>query len=149
MNNFFNKIKKDIKKSTKNLQSPSIKNKRSGGGRSLGGSKPGTVFSISLSNPGPLGVEVERTSNGRGYAIISRVVPQSQAEIAGLQRGDIVCFPDSNGEEEIMFEQFLTMARSSTRPLAFDVRRVEKGGGAAKTAGGAGRPAPGRTSEAR
>jgi len=98
--------------------------RKRGGGQSLGGSKPGEVIHIVLSNPGPLGVEVEKTSNGMGSAIIALAVPGTQAESAGLLRGDIVCHANSNGEEEIMYKQFLAMAKSKNRPLVFDVRRI-------------------------
>lgn len=53
------------------------------------------------------------------------MTPESQAEKANLQRGDVVCFTDSNGQEEILYSQFLSMCKSSQRPLVFDVRRVE------------------------
>ena len=53
------------------------------------------------------------------------VVEGSQAEEAGLQRGDILCFQGSEGKSEIFYDDFLQMARSSQRPLVFDVRRIE------------------------
>jgi hypothetical protein len=53
------------------------------------------------------------------------VVTGSQAEAAGIQRGDILCYADTSGEEEIMYNDFLTLASSDQRPLVFDVRRVE------------------------
>jgi hypothetical protein len=53
------------------------------------------------------------------------VVKGSQAEKAGIQRGDILCYAGTNGEEEIMYEQFLSLAAAPDRPLVFDVRRVE------------------------
>jgi hypothetical protein len=53
------------------------------------------------------------------------VVKGGQAEAAGIQRGDILCYAGSNGEEEIMYDQFLALAASDQRPLVFDVRRVE------------------------
>ena len=48
---------------------------------------------------------------------MSRVVEGSQAEAAGLKRGDIVCFAGSNGQEEIMYDMFLQLAKSNQRPL--------------------------------
>jgi hypothetical protein len=45
------------------------------------------------------------------------VVPGSQAEAAGLKRGDILCFAGSNGQEEMMYDMFLDMARSGQRPF--------------------------------
>lgn len=53
------------------------------------------------------------------------VIEGSQAAAAGLQRGDIVCFAGTNGEEEIMYKLFLDMAASPQRPLVFDIRRIE------------------------
>ena len=88
-----------------------------GQGQSLGGSKPGDVIPITLANPGPLGVRVERKSNTNASAIVNEVVPGGQAETAGLKRGDILCFAGSNGQEEIMYDMFLQLAKSNQRPI--------------------------------
>jgi predicted metalloprotease with PDZ domain len=88
-----------------------------GQGKSLGGSKPGEVIAVTFSDPGPLGLRVEKKSNTSASAIINQVVPGSQAEAAGLQRGDILCFSGSNGQEEIMYDMFLQLAQSGQRPL--------------------------------
>lgn len=96
-----------------------------GGGQSLGGTKPGRVISVSLDKPGSLGLEVEKRRDSQATIIISAVVPNSQADKAGLKRGDIVCHPQSNGDKEIRYDQFLAMAKSGRRPLRFDVRRIE------------------------
>lgn len=88
-----------------------------GGGQSLGGSKPGVVIPVALSKEGPLGVRVEKRPNSDGSAIVNEVVPGSQAEEAGLKRGDILCFAGSNGQEEIMYDMFLELAKSETRPI--------------------------------
>jgi PUB domain len=53
------------------------------------------------------------------------VVPGSQADGAGLQRGDIICFAGSNGQEEMMYNMFIEIAGSNHRPLEFDIRRIE------------------------
>ncbi|KAL3794336.1 hypothetical protein ACHAW5_009896 [Stephanodiscus triporus] len=107
-----------------------------GGGQSLGGSKPGVVLPISLDRPGPLGLEVEKSKSVQAFAIVAAIVPKSQAERAGLRRGDIVCHPGSNGEQEIRYDQFVSMAKSASRPLRFDVRRIES----SVLSGGDGRP---------
>ncbi|KAL7541483.1 hypothetical protein ACHAXR_010962 [Thalassiosira sp. AJA248-18] len=96
-----------------------------GGGQSLGGMKPGKVFSVSLDKPGPFGIEVEKRKTSQATAIVSAIVPNGQADMAGLKRGDIVCHPRTNGEEEYRYDQFLAMAKSGRRPLRFDVRRIE------------------------
>jgi len=96
-----------------------------GGGQSLGGSKPGIILSICLDKPGTLGIEVEKRRNSESTAIISKVLPNSQADKAGLKRGDIICHSQSNGEHEIRYDQFLATAKSGRRPLKFDIRRIE------------------------
>jgi len=109
-----------------------------GGGQSLGGTKPGRVLSVSLGN-GPLGMEVEKRKTSQATAIILGIIPNGQADKAGLKRGDIVCHPGSNGNEEIRYDQFVAMAKSGRRPLRFDVRRIESSilsGVDGKTGGG-------------
>lgn len=107
-------------KSNNNINNP-FGGQRSfhGTGQSLGGSKPGTVIPIVLPQPGPLGVRVEKRKNSSSAtAIVHEVVPNGQAEQAGMQRGDILCFAGSNGQEEIMYDMFLEMAKASTqRPI--------------------------------
>ena len=88
-----------------------------GAGQSLGGSKPGQVISIVLPNAGPLGVRIEKKSNSSASAIVNQVVEGSQAEAAGLQRGDILCFAGSNGQEEIEYDLFLQLVKSGERPI--------------------------------
>lgn len=91
--------------------------KFAGGGQALGGSKPGTVIPISLPEPGPLGVRVEKRSNSEKTAIVHEVVAGGQAERAGMLRGDALCFAGSNGQEEIMYDMFLDLAKSNQRPI--------------------------------
>lgn len=88
-----------------------------GQGNSLGGSKPGEVISVTLPHPGPLGVRVEKKTNNDASAVVNQVVPGSQAEAAGLQRGDVLCYAGTNGQEEIMYDIFLQLARSEQRPI--------------------------------
>lgn len=94
-----------------------------GAGKTLGGTKSGTLKSISISEQGPIGVQLENTS--AGSAIIGKVIPGGVAEAAGLLRGDIICYPNTNGNDEIKYKEFLEMIKSNTRPLQFEVRRVE------------------------
>lgn len=95
----------------------------SGTGQSLGGNvKPGIVIAVTLSETGPLGIQIERSSTNT--AIVSSVVPDTQAAAAGIQRGDILCFAETNGTEEINYEMFLELARSDQRPLCFEIRRI-------------------------
>jgi hypothetical protein len=95
----------------------------SGAGQSLGGNvKPGVVIPITLSDVGPLGIKVEKSSTDT--AIVAMVVPNSQAEQMGLQRGDILCFAGSNGNEEINYGMFIELAASNQRPLCFEIRRI-------------------------
>jgi len=111
----------------KNIFNPNdtAKSKQSVAGRSLGGAKPGKVIRITIPSPNPLGCGIEKSSDGKAYAIIADVMNGSQAESVGLKRGDIICYPDSQGEHEILYEHFIEMAKSSTRPLVFDVRRID------------------------
>jgi len=128
MKGFMNKLQNNINQNIKGK-------KNRGGGQSLGGTKPGTIIRISIPLPGSIGAGVENTKDGT--AIISNIPvgTGSQAEAAGLMRGDIVCFPDTNGRDEMPFRLFLDMAKSDARPLVFDVRRFEapKGSSASST----------------
>ena len=69
--------------------------------------------------------QIEKRPNGGGTSIVSMVVEGSQAADAGLQRGDILCYADSDGKSEIMYDDFLALANSGQRPVVFDVRRIE------------------------
>ena len=84
--------------------------------QSLGGSKPGDVIEIVLPNPGPLGVRVEKRKNG-DIAFVNKIVSGSQAEAAGFQRGDVICFACSQGQNEISYDTFLQIAKSPRRPI--------------------------------
>jgi len=119
---FLDNIFKDDKK--KPLGNVFGQKKFSGAGQSLGGAKPGTVIPIVLPEAGPLGVRVEKRSNSEKTAIVHEVVPGGQAEKAGMIRGDILCFAGSNGQDEIMYDMFLDMAKSNQRPIELEVRRI-------------------------
>ena len=105
-----------------------------GGGQSLGGSKPGRIIRIELPIAGPLGVKVEKRQ-GAKTAIVSQVLPDTQAAAAELQRGDVICVADTQGEVEMLYDDFLKLAASDVRPLVFDIRRID-GVGAVAAAGG-------------
>ena len=94
-----------------------------GGGKSLGGSKPGSIIPKIIVEQGSIGVTLENTKEGS--AIVASVGKGSQAAAIGLQRGDIICFAGSNGESEIPYKLFLEMVKSSQRPLEFEIRRIE------------------------
>ncbi len=127
MKGFFDKIGKDIQKATSSNKNSS--NNR-GGGKSLGGSKPGKVIpNLCITQHGPIGIKLENTS--QNHAIVASVVPGSAAHDIGLQRGDIICYPGSNGMSEINYHDFLKVVKSKSedaRPLMFDVRRMVVGG---------------------
>jgi len=78
-----------------------------------------------LSEPGTLGVRVEKRSNNSASAIVSNVVEGSQAEASGLRRGDVLCFAGSDGQDEIPYEMFLQIARSKDRPIQLEARRFD------------------------
>ncbi len=120
MKGLFGKIQKDFE-----ALGGKKKQQNRGGGQSLGGSKPGTVISISIAAPGSIGVQLENTKEGA--AIIGKVMEGSSAESAGLKRGDVVCHSQTDGKREMVYRQFLEMCKSNQRPLTFDVRRVENG----------------------
>ena len=68
---------------------------------------------------------MEKRKGSQTTTIIAGIVPNSQADKAGLKRGDIVYHPQSNGSQEVRYDEFLAAAKSGRRPLRFDVRRIE------------------------
>jgi len=154
MNNFFDKLtggggggssgnnnKKKNPNPFANVDNPfanigKSKKQNFGGGQSLGGSSTlGKVTRVTLCDPGPLGMKIEKRPNNEGSAIVSTVVENSQAHAAGLQRGDVLCHAGTDGQHEIMYNEFIAMASSEHRPLEFDIRRIQTkaaaGGGSA------------------
>ena len=124
MSNFFDRFKPK-KGSGFQLNLPGFQRASfQGSGQSLGGALPGKVLQIQLDEPGSLGMKIEKRP-GTKSAIVAMVVEGSQADRAGLQRGDILCFQGSNGQEEILYDMFRELAASEQRPLCFEVRRVE------------------------
>lgn len=127
MDKFFDRFKPK-KKGTGgggfSLNLPGMKKTFQGAGQSLGGSQPGKVIEVQLDKPGSLGMKIEKRP-GTNSAIVAMVVDGSQADQAGLRRGDILCFQGSNGSEEILYDMFRELAASDQRPLCFEVRRVQ------------------------
>lgn len=101
----------------------SSSNNFNGQGHSLGGSQIGEIIPVELAEDGPLGIKIEKRPNAA--AIVNMVVEGSQADKAGIKRGDILCFAGTSGKEEIMYDEFLSLAKSLQRPLAFEVRRIK------------------------
>ena len=125
MSNFFDRFKpKKQGGGGFSLNLPGMKKTFQGSGQSLGGSAPGKVIEVQLDQPGSLGMKIEKRP-GTNSAIVAMVVDGSQADRAGLKRGDILCFQGSNGTEEILYDMFRELAASDQRPLCFEVRRVE------------------------
>ena len=119
MKGFFDKLGKDVQKVINKDNS----NNHRGGGQALGGSKPGKLISdIYIVDQGAIGIKLENTANNS--AIVASVTPDSIAESIGLQRGDVICHPETNGTKEMLYQEFLTLIKSSSRPIRIDVRRV-------------------------
>ncbi|KAL3795374.1 hypothetical protein HJC23_009547 [Cyclotella cryptica] len=91
--------------------------------KSSGGSKQYRILSFVLYLPGTLGIEVEQRQDASLSAVVARVVPNSQADEAGVKKGDLLCHDDS--DREFSYHEFLRLAKSGVRPLSFNVRRVE------------------------
>lgn len=112
------------------------------------------VVPITLPNSGPLGIRFARrgitttttspsdslkrngnkndknkknNQNQTKIVIVEQIVPNSQAENAGLKPGDVLCYPNTNGEKEIEFDSFLKMSRSKQRPICeFTTRSLSR-----------------------
>jgi hypothetical protein len=112
MPGFFDNIKKALDPSSSQKKGRTT----GGGGQSLGGTKPGTVHSVTFTEAGPLGLRVDKRS-GDGTTIISEIVADSQAASHNLQIGDVVCFANTNGQADIPYATFLELAKGQERPL--------------------------------
>lgn len=49
-----------------------------------------------------------------------------------MSRGDVICIADTDGTEEMNFDQFMALAASGRRPLTFDIRRIQVGASSRK-----------------
>jgi len=85
------------------------------------------VPTVTLSQPGALGCRIENAAPNatmdNAHVRITAVVAGSQAAKAGLQRGDIITYPGSNGRVAIPYDFFFSMAQGTARPVVFDIRR--------------------------
>ncbi|GMH48721.1 hypothetical protein TrVE_jg14512 [Triparma verrucosa] len=93
-----------------------------GSGSALGGSRPGKVFSVIFPTAGPLGMTIEKTEYGG--AVVSKVEPSGPSHEAGIQRGDVVCWSGTGGEEA-PFAEFMAIVKEGERPLEIDIKRLE------------------------
>jgi len=130
--NFFKKNKsgspKDTSKTASSLLKKLGQGKKTfgGGGQALGGSRPGEILTICFDEGGPLGMKIEE--NHEGGAVVSAVHSGGMAERVGLQRGDIICWSESEGEE-CPFNEFMDVVSGGVRPLTIDVKRIKLGKG--------------------
>jgi hypothetical protein len=131
MNSFLDRFKPKA-----NALQNAIRGPRSfqGTGQSLGGGDlHHVVVPIQLNEAGSLGMGIEKTKDSGG-CIVSHVEDGSQAQRAGIRRGDVVCFAGTDGKEEVQYKDFLRLAKSTERPLCFEVRRVRTSSSAVTTA---------------
>jgi len=149
MEGFFKKFKdkkEDKKKETpkpnnplqqfQNIFQPKEKQKQQkphnyyGGGVALGTNenKIPTGFKIvqlelKQCNTDSVGIYVEKSD--KHTAIVSKVIPGSPGDEAGFMRGDVICFPGSQGAEEMNYDQFVIMLKErNMHALHFEVKRV-------------------------
>ena len=81
------------------------------------------LLTITMSQPGTLGLEIEEGDDAVSSACVARVVPGSLGDASGVKKGDVLCHADS--DIEFSYHEFCRLAQSGMRPLRFNVRRVE------------------------
>jgi hypothetical protein len=83
------------------------------------------VFSVVLGQKGSLGIEMQHHKSADSVRI-THVKKRSQAEKAGLLRGDIVVnFRSEMQPDGMPYAQFIALARQGVRPLVLDITRVD------------------------
>ncbi|KAL7521113.1 hypothetical protein ACHAWX_005807 [Stephanocyclus meneghinianus] len=83
------------------------------------------IFSVVLDQPTCLGIEMEHHKSSDSV-IIAHVKKRSQADKAGLQRGDIVVnFRSVENPDGMSYARFIALAKKGARPLVLDVTRVD------------------------
>ncbi len=84
-------------------------------------SKDSTVHRFVVHEQGKLGVKILKVGD---TCMISYIYPGTLAEKYGICKNDIVCKPFTNGSEiEGLYDWFLNMAKSNTRPFVIEVCR--------------------------
>jgi hypothetical protein len=88
-------------------------------------SVPTNVFSVVLQQKGSLGLEMEHHKSSDSVRI-SFVKKRSQADKAGLQKGDIVInFRSQQYPGGMLYAQFIALAKQGVRPLVLEITRVD------------------------
>jgi hypothetical protein len=88
-------------------------------------SVPTNVFSVVLEQKGSLGIEMEHHKSSDSVRI-AHVKKRSQADRAGLEKGDIVVnFRSQQHPDGMPYAQFIALAKQGVRPLVLDITRVD------------------------
>jgi hypothetical protein len=86
---------------------------------------PTNVFSVVLEQKGSLGIETEHHKSSDSVRI-AHVKKRSQADRAGLEKGDIVVnFRSQQHPDGMSYAQFIALAKQGVRPLVLDITRVD------------------------
>ena len=84
-----------------------------------------SVFAVVLCQKGSLGIEMEHHKTSDSVRI-THVKKRSQADKAGLCRGDIVVnFRSEMHPDGMSYAEFIALARQGVRPLVLDITRVD------------------------
>lgn len=88
-------------------------------------SVPTNLFSVVLEEKGSLGIEMEHHKSSDSVRI-AHVKKRSQADKAGLHKGDIVVnFRSQQNPEGMQYAEFIALAKQGIRPLVLDITRVD------------------------